>query len=1179
MFSPLPGCISLLTLESPATVQRNLAEAPVLPEDPSVKPVAQQPDVLEKAHAAPNGEVSQTVSIEDVKKAEAEALKAVRKPVNATAVGWKQIGEWEEKDALTLDDELMDLTTPTLLDSFIPEAAYGDWYHTVGLFIVAGLLSFIFGWFNFSLAPVFFITLFAGVYYRTSIKKYRSVLRDQIQMEFTAQKIENDYETMDWLNTFLDKYWTYLEPSISQIVCEQVNPILASQESIPAFVKAIWIDELTLGTKPPRIDLVKTLDIPKNDVAVMDWGFSFTPNDIVDNSAKQLKNHVNQRVVVKANVFGVTLPVVVRNVAFKSWVRFDFISTIFGESIFNWEILAIPGLYPFINEMIKKFAGPMLFEPFSFQLNVPQLLSGSNTSIGIIAVHLREAKNLRAADRVIGNTVDPYVTFRFHGQKKVFAKSKTILDTSHPKWDETVYVLVGSFTEPMVLTFFDYNDDRKDKQLGKLHISMNEVSAKPVAKNQVGQILRSSKPCGELLYDYEFFPTLEPQRLDDGSVEPAPELNTGLTKLELTEIRNVKTAEKALSSYTELYFNDELVGTTKVFKNNDNPSFSIPLETIVTDRRKAKVKVIVKDPKGKIIAASVQSLNNLIDRTEIDKPWVPFSKGEGEFKFSAVWKSVEIPNVPGSGGYTDPIGVVRVLFNKAEDLLNLEKFGKVDPYARVLVNGTQKGRTDMIPDELNPVWNKAVWITVSSPNQRLTVEVMDYEKNGDDRSLGSFNLTTSEIINTDDDGKYVEYIDTELRTGKLVTKKKGPRGIVTYGLSFYPVTPVKSVEDIKEELMAKQAREAKYQREREAGKTKEEIEKEKKEEEKEKDEELDDIADTSKAEMPLTELITHPVGVFVYSIIAGEFASVNSYLQLYFDAAPQAAYTSQEIKTKYITTPSTGDVIVKELEWSTCTFRLVKKKRSNRSAEAIAETTIPTLSLLKNSYDEPNVLTMQGSGTHKIKIQTRWIPLQTQTLPPSDLITNSGNLDLDILACENLPAADSNGKSDPFVKCYLNSEEDNFFKTKTVKKTLNPVWDDAKTAVEIDNRVNTKIRFKVRDWDFGAGQDDVLGDGVLDLAEIDPINPTKITIPLVGEKGEKAGTLIVKASFRPGYVIRVNASQTNVADVGLKSIGTGIGAGLKGGKAIVGGGVGIVGKVKKGIFGGKKDESDDEEAS
>lgn len=115
-----------------------------------------QTDVLEKAHAAPSGEVSQTVSIEDVKKAEAEALKAVRKPVNATAVGWKQIGEWEEKDELTLDDELMDLTTPTLLDSFIPEAAYGDWYHTVGLFIAAGLLSFIFSWFNFSLAPVFF---------------------------------------------------------------------------------------------------------------------------------------------------------------------------------------------------------------------------------------------------------------------------------------------------------------------------------------------------------------------------------------------------------------------------------------------------------------------------------------------------------------------------------------------------------------------------------------------------------------------------------------------------------------------------------------------------------------------------------------------------------------------------------------------------------------------------------------------------------------------------------------------------------------------------------------------------------------------------------------------------------------------------------------------------------------
>jgi Ca2+-dependent lipid-binding protein len=1147
--------------------------------------------LLEITGDAPTEVSSKKIDGNELKKAEEEARKAERESVPPTSVGWKQIGEWEEHDTLTADDELMDLTVPTLLDSYIPEVAYGDWYHTVGLHIGAGLVCFLLGWFNFSIATLFFIILPCAVYYRTSIKKYRSIVRDNIQMEFTAQRIENDYETMDWLNVFLDKYWIYLEPSVSQMVTEQANPMLASQDSIPAFVKSIWIDELTLGTKPLRIDLVKTLNIQEHDVVVMDWGFSYTPNDIVDNSAKQIKNHVNQRVVLKAKLFGITIPVILEDVAFKAVARvrlkmtskfphvesvsltmlqppqFDFVSKFFGETAFNWELLAIPGLYPLINEMIKKFAGPMLFDPFSFQLNIPQLLSGSNTSIGIIAIHVKSAKDLRAADRVIGNTIDPYITFCFHGQRKVYGQTKTLLDTLSPRWDETVYLLVGSFTEPVVMTLFDFNDDRKDKKMGELHLSMNAVSAKPIATNQVGQFVRSSKPCGQLLFDYEFYPTLEPTRLDDGSTEPPPDLNTGLTKIELTSIRNVENGGKPLCSYTELYFNDELIRATKVFKNNSNPTFSVPLETIVTDRRKAKVKVIVRDPKGKIIAASLQPLSNLVDHTEIDKPWIPFSKGEGEFKITAVWKSVDLPNVAGAGGYTEPIGVVRVLFNKAEDLRNIEKVGKVDPYARVLINNVQRARTAFIPDELDPVWDEAIWVSVTSPNQKLTIEVMDAQKDGDDRTLGSFNIKTSDIIERDDDDKYVEHIDSELRTGKLV-HKKGPKGIVTYGLSFYPITPVKSLEDIEEELRIREKKEE-VKEEEENDKAFKNTKKEEKDE--------DELGDTSKVEMSLAELITYHVGVLAYTIVAGEYSSVNSYIQIFFDSKGFPDYVSPPIRNKHVTTPSTGDVVIRELEWSICTIRLVKKKSADRGSEFIAESSIPTLSLLKNSYNQPNILTLSGMGLTKIKIQTRWIPIPVTAVPSSDLITNSGNLDLDILSAENLLSADSNGKSDPFVKLYINDKSESFYKTRTMKKTLNPQWNE-KTSIEVKNRVNTVIKFKILDWDFGAGQDDLLGYAYLELAEIDPIQPSVYNIPVVGANGEDAGVLHVKTTFRPGYIINLKSLKTSVGDVGLKTIGTGLGAGLKGGKAIVGGGVGVVGKVRKGIFGGgKKDKHEEEE--
>ncbi|CCH45176.1 Tricalbin-2 [Wickerhamomyces ciferrii] len=1163
-----------------------------------------QADVIKKATPLTSDPNATSKNLDPAKLKEAEELaeKEKRDPVPATSVGWKQIGEWEEKDSLTLDDELMDLATPTLLDSYLPDHLYGDWFHSVGLLIGAGLLSWIVGRFNFSIAPVFFITLAASVYYRASIKKYRGVVRDGLQREFTIKHVENDYETMDWLNTFLDKYWIYLEPSVSQIVTEQVNPILASNEGIPPFVSAIWIDQFTAGIKPPRIDFVKTLDIPKDDVVVMDWSFSFTPHATADSSAKQLKNYVNQRVVVKATLFGITIPVVVENVAFKAWARvrirmttkfphfetvnvqmmeppqFDFISKLLGESIFNWEVLSFPGLYPFINEMIKKFAGPMVFQPFSFQLNVPQLLSGSNTSIGILALRIKSAKGLKAADRVLGNTVDPYLTFNFYG-KEVLAKTKTILDTLTPTWNETVFVLVGSFTEPLIITGYDWNEDRKDKNIGSLQIDLNDVSDKRNAKNQVGQFLRNNKPCGELLYDYEFFPTLEESTLPDGSTEPPPDLNTGLAKIELSEVRNIRNDGK-LSSYTELYFNNELVKTTPVSKNTDNPTFSIPFETIITDRRKSRIKVLVKDPKGKLISASIQTLNDLIDRTEIDSEWIPFSKGDGEFKITTNYKSVSLRDAPGAGGYTEPIGVVRVLLNKGEGLRNLEKIGKSDPYARLLVNGKIRARTDFIPDSLDPVWDEALYVPVTSPNQKLTIEVMDAEKNKNDRTLGSFNVKTNDIIERGEDDKYVEFVDKELRTGRLV-HKKGPKGTVTYALSFYPITPVKTLEDIKEEQEAKDKKEAeklkKAEEEAKSGKkpeskpsSKDSSDSKNAEETVEEDE---DFNETNKIQLSLPELLTYNTGVFVFTVLSGDYSSTNSYLQVFLNGHGHPDHVSPEVKTKKVTSPFSGDALVPELEWANVTFRLVKDAKNNREDESIAESTLPVLSLLKNSYHEPQTLTLTGMGTNKLLIQTQWLPVEVSKLPPADLITNSGQLSLEIISANNLLSADSNGKSDPFIKAYLPQEEDPFYKTKTIKKTLDPVWNE-KTNLEITNRVNTVIDFRIADWDFGAGQDDKLGDAYFDLADIDPINPAEYDVPVKGPKGEDGGVLHVKTSFRPGYIVKVNSQSTNIGAAGLNAVGSGIGAGIGAGGKVVGGVAGGVGgglgKVKGAIFGKKK---------
>ena len=330
-------------------------------------------------------------------------------------------------------------------------------------------------------------------------------MREQAQREFSVKSIEDDYETMDWCNYFLEQFWYYLEPSISQIACEQVNPILASSPA-PAFVKSLWLDSFTLGTKPPRIDSVKTLAGTAPDVVVMDWGFSFTPNALVDANHKQLKSHVNERIVVKATLFGITIPIAIDDVSFSGLARirlrlmtsfphvetvnvsmleppkFDFNTKVLGESSWWWEVLSIPGLYPLINEMVKKYVGPLLFTPLSFQLNVQQLMAGNalDSAIGVLSITADSARGLKGF-KTIGNTLDPYLTFGF--QNKVLAKTKVIDDTSEPVWKQTLRIPISSLSEPFNITCIDFNDFRKDRQVGAIQFDLEPLIDNPKQPN------------------------------------------------------------------------------------------------------------------------------------------------------------------------------------------------------------------------------------------------------------------------------------------------------------------------------------------------------------------------------------------------------------------------------------------------------------------------------------------------------------------------------------------------------------------------------------------------------------------------------------------------------------------------------------------------------------------------
>ncbi|EFC47791.1 predicted protein [Naegleria gruberi] len=87
-------------------------------------------------------------------------------------------------------------------------------------------------------------------------------------------------------------------------------------------------------------------------------------------------------------------------------------------------------------------------------------------------------------------------------------------------------------------------------------------------------------------------------------------------------------------------------------------------------------------------------------------------------------------------------------------------------------------------------------------------------------------------------------------------------------------------------------------------------------------------------------------------------------------------------------------------------------------------------------------------------------------------------LHVTIEAGVDLVGADRNGLSDPYCKIIVNGALPR--KTKTIKKTLNPVWNETFKFYAIYTTVKLKLKFEVFDWDFIL-KDDFIGRASLDI--------------------------------------------------------------------------------------------------
>ncbi|KAK4129332.1 tricalbin [Parathielavia appendiculata] len=1110
-------------------------------------------------------------------------------PVEGEEDGWSKTGwapqfGWPTESAHE-GESLLDHTT--FVESVLSEQFFGDWYYNAAVIAFACLSSWLIAVLGGGLAWVFVVMAICSTYYRTSLRRVRRNFRDDITREMALKKLETDNEPVEWINSFLVKFWPIYQPVLAQTVINSVDQVLSG--ATPSFLDSLKLKTFTLGSKPPRMEHVKTYPKAEDDVVIMDWMFSFTPNDTADMTARQLKNKINPKVILEIRIgkamVSKGLDVIVEDMAFVGLMRLkiklqipfphvekiemsflerptiDYVCKPLGGETFGFDINFIPGLESFIQEQIHGTLAPMMYAPNVFPIEVAKMLAGTpvDQAIGVVAITLHGAQGLRNTDKFSG-TPDPYAVVSINGRQPL-AQTKVVKENANPRWNETHYVIVTSLNDALTLDIYDFNDIRKDKKLGSATFPLENLEEVYEHQNERLELTHDGKARGVLLCDVRFFPVLEPKKLEDGSTEPPPESNQGILRFtveQAKELDGTKSMIGLLNPYAMLLLNGKEVHTTKKLKRTNNPIWDNgSKEILITDRKSAKLGVAVKDDRDiagdQLIGTYQIKLDDMLEFMAKGQQWYNLAGAKtGRVKMIAQWRPVAISGIAaGTGGYVTPVGVLRVHFKYARQLRNVEALGKSDPYARVVMSGIERARTVTFKNNLNPDWDEVLYVPVHSPRERLQLEVMDAENVGKDRSLGLTEIYSGDYMAQDDIGEWLVHDKKEERQDGLRMHGKGvAKGVLTYTVAFYPTL---NVADPEEEAEKEKEKEPEKDREVEEEKDNFSLSRPSLDAKSSVRQSLDvrpndgkepstpatptspasgvsprrsrDDREPPKVYLTPQELLRHESGLVIFRLMEADLPKSQTRIEVFVDDMAFPSYVSSIARSRHHKFDEIGDCFIRELEFSKLTIKV--SERTDKQEEGSKQHTLARLS--GNTLDTLKQC-LNNPTILKMKDEdgnVYSIRVSLKYVPVKMKLDPSESIN----NMGNLRVDVLNAQHLPSADA--NGKSDPYvkfefngqevFKTKTQKKTLNPEWNEF-FNVPVPSRVAAKFRATVWDWDF-ADKPDYLGGTDISLNELEPFRGQEFTYKLDG----KSGILRLRMLFTPDYVTRTRQGTSTLA--------------------------------------------------
>ncbi|SPO32702.1 related to TCB3 - protein localized to membranes, bud-enriched [Ustilago trichophora] len=918
--------------------------------------------------------------------------------------------------------------------------------------------------------------------------------------------------------------------------------------------------------------------------------------------------------------------------------KIDYVLKPIGGNTFGFDIGNIPGLSDFIQGQIHANLGPMMYNPNLFTINLEQMMSGTplDTAIGVLQVNIWSARNLKGV-KLGGGTPDPYVTLSIDN-RETLAKTVTKKGTANPQFKETKFVLLNDLNGMLTMAIMDYNEHRPDSNLGQAAFDLKELTEEPEQEHLSTPVILDAKERGEIQYSLSYYPVIKPEVGEDGQPKPLPETRSGVVRLTLHQAKELEKRSGfggELCPKGRIRLNGQKVKDTIVIKRTTNPIFEMPTEFLVTDRRKAVITVEILDDRDlrsdPVVAYVSIRLEDLLAAKEKQQDWFPLKNSKtGRVRMSAEWKPVQMSgSMNGSSGYTPAIGAIKFWVKRATDVKNVEGMtgGKSDPYVQLRARGQAVDGTTIVNNNLNPEWNEILYAPVHSLREKITLEVMDYQNTSKDRSLGNVEVDVAQLATeaTGSDPR-IKYTGTgrQVHKDRIHLGRGIYKGQIEFDCEFLPAVNLKGAEfgERENEAVAKSgAIVEEAEEESETPPSKASLESSATSASKKVNgasessaatngvngasaakghtKNKDSIASigsvkTAVAERPSTateraeegikmskeQLLKEQSGIIVFNILQGSLPQNKKHarLEVLFDDGYWPAYTTEKARTAHCTWDEVGESVVKELDWSKF---LLKLRTGDGDDDVFAEFAGNTKDVLEKALDSQYEFRLHNSGGTQVAsvvIECKYIPINLH-LEPIESVNNQGYLRVDLIHARNLRAADRGNRSDPYFAFVLNGER--MAKSKVVKRTLNPDFNENLGEFKVPSRVAAEAIFEAYDWDQ-VGTPDKLGNAQVDLSVLEPFEPFEKTYPLTGKGSTDNSEVTLRFVFKPDFVTNRERKGTSISRTfthgvagvgragagGVLAVGTGVGkAGLGVGKAGFGVGKGVVGIAGKGVGG------------